>query len=222
MSAARWLSRPTRCCARSPDTTCEGATIGHLALGRIRLRPGADAHRRRDGMQLVAGVTDPISGQNLVSRRSFIFARAGFGKSNLNKLLFSQLYKEQPYAGEAGGRHVPVGTIIFDPDGEYFWPDDQGPPRSLRCRPGWRSWSYSRPAKRQAVSMAHSSRRGIRLDLRRPAPVDVISISLPPERQDQQNVQSCGACRRTNGGSWCDLIDQERQRTPTRRDCGIL
>jgi hypothetical protein len=22
-----------------------------------------------------------------------------------------------------GNRQVPVGTLIFDPDGEYFWPD---------------------------------------------------------------------------------------------------
>ena len=27
-----------------------------------------------------------------------------------------------------GGRQVPVGTVIFDPDGEYFWPDDKGRP----------------------------------------------------------------------------------------------
>ena len=23
---------------------------------------------------------------------------------------------------------MPVGTVIFDPDGEYFWPDDKGRP----------------------------------------------------------------------------------------------
>src|SRR4029078_11671649 len=63
---------------------------------------------------------------NLVSRRSFVFARAGFGKSNLNKLLFSALYSTTPTVEKRGGKQVPVGTMIFDPDGEYFWPDDKG------------------------------------------------------------------------------------------------
>src|SRR5574341_37666 len=65
---------------------------------------------------------------SLVSRRTFVFARAGFGKSNLNKLLFSELYRNDPTRTKRGGRQVPVGTVIFDPDGEYFWPDDNGKP----------------------------------------------------------------------------------------------
>ncbi|MCD4846008.1 MAG: ATP-binding protein [Methanosarcinales archaeon] len=57
-----------------------------------------------------------------------MFARAGFGKSNLNKLLFSSLYKETPTITKRNGREVPVGTVIFDPDGEYYWPDDKNRP----------------------------------------------------------------------------------------------
>src|SRR5690606_16437221 len=66
--------------------------------------------------------------RHLVSRRTFVFARAGFGKSNLNKLLFSTLYRETPTVTKRGGRQVPVGTVVFDPDGEYFWPDDKNRP----------------------------------------------------------------------------------------------
>jgi hypothetical protein len=80
-------------------------------------------------MQLVSPCVEiKFDINNLISRRSFIFARAGFGKSNLNKLLFSQLYRAQPVTEKRGGQEVPVGTIIFDPDGEYFWPDDRGRP----------------------------------------------------------------------------------------------
>ena len=64
----------------------------------------------------------------LVSRRSFVFARAGFGKSNLVKLLFSKLYATDPSVPRRNGAQVPVGTVIFDPDGEYFWPDHRGRP----------------------------------------------------------------------------------------------
>ena len=51
--------------------------------------------------------------KNLISRRSFIFARAGFGKSNLNKLLFSHLYREQPYAEKRGGRGSPGAACVW-------------------------------------------------------------------------------------------------------------
>ncbi|MCD4845282.1 MAG: DUF87 domain-containing protein [Methanosarcinales archaeon] len=47
-----------------------------------------------------------------------MFARAGFGKSNLNKLLFSSSYKETPTISKRNEQEVPVRTVIFDPDGE--------------------------------------------------------------------------------------------------------
>jgi uncharacterized protein len=74
---------------------------------------------------LSAVVRFPI--KHLVSRRTFVFARAGYGKSNLNKLLFSTLYSSECTVTKRN-KEVPVGTIIFDPDGEYFWPDDRGNP----------------------------------------------------------------------------------------------
>ncbi len=45
--------------------------------------------------------------ESLVSRRTFVFARAGFGKSNLNKLLFSKLYETTPTVEKRGGRDGP-------------------------------------------------------------------------------------------------------------------
>ena len=44
------------------------------------------------------------------------------------KLLFSDLYETTPTVPKRGKREVPVGTVIFDPDGEYFWPDDKNRP----------------------------------------------------------------------------------------------
>lgn len=58
--------------------------------------------------------------KNLVSRRTVVFAMAGYGKSNLIKFLISELYKNGRPKTESG-QHV--GTLIFDADGEYFWPD---------------------------------------------------------------------------------------------------
>lgn len=53
---------------------------------------------------------------DLISKRTFIFARAGYGKSNLMKVLASNWKKE-------------FGSlIIFDPEGEYAFTDDKGRP----------------------------------------------------------------------------------------------
>jgi hypothetical protein len=99
----------------------QGAAIGHFALGEYIYALGSDQMDVQPWMQLKEPETlikFPIV--SLVSRRSFIFARAGFGKSNLNKRLFSKLYEQTPTAIKRGGRQVPVGTVLFDPDGEYF------------------------------------------------------------------------------------------------------
>lgn len=105
------------------------AAIGHLAFGEYVYAEGSENFHLEPWMQLRGPeVLVRFHVDSLVSRRTFIFARAGFGKSNLNKLLFSTLYTETPTAEKRGGRRVPVGTVIFDPDGEYSWPDDKGRP----------------------------------------------------------------------------------------------
>jgi hypothetical protein len=145
--------------------------------------------------------------EHLVARRTFVFARAGFGKSNLNKLLFSTLYRETPTIGKRGGREVPVGTVIFDPDGEYFWPDDKG-------RPGLCDVPELHDrivvfTSRAAPSAFYGSfvAGGIKLDIRRLQPSDVISIALSPEKQDQQNVRKLSGLNSSDWSTLVDLID---------------
>jgi hypothetical protein len=181
----------------------DGVCIGHFALGEYIYDPNRT--KRESWMRLKspeARVTFNI--RELISRRSFIFARAGFGKSNLNKLLFSELYREQPTVKKRGEREVPVGTIIFDPDGEYFWPDDKG-------RPGLCDVPHlqdklvvftSRGAPSRFYGSFVASR--VKFDIRELRPSDVISIALPPERQDQQNVTKL---RGLPPGRWRDLVD---------------
>ena len=139
-----------------------------------------------------------------------VLAGAGFGKSNLNKLLFSMLYETTPTVEKRGGREVPVGTVIFDPDGEYFWPDDKG-------RPGLCDVPHLQDklvvfTPRSAPSGYYGSfvAGGVKLDIRQLPPGDVISIALPPGRQDQQNVAKL---RALSGERWVrlvDLIDREK------------
>ena len=147
----------------------------------------------------------------LVSRRTFVFARAGFGKSNLIKLLFSRLYAGSPVLPSRNGP-APVGTIIFDPDGEYFWPDSGG-------RPGLADVAALTErtvvfTSQQPPSPAYGSFvvDCVKLDIRQLSAQRVIGIALPADRQDQQNVtklKSLGPDR------WSRLVRPDR-RAPLR------
>ncbi len=181
----------------------KGATIGHFALGEYFYGPHSQATEAWMQVQ-PEDVQINFAVDSLVSRRSFIFARAGFGKSNLNKLLFSSLYTKTPTIEKRQGRRVPVGTILFDPDGEYFWPDDRGRPGFCDV-PGMKDHLVvftprSNPSQFYQSFVANK----VRLDIRRLRPSDVVAIALSPERQEQQNVLKL---RGMNQQDWEDIVD---------------
>ena len=79
----------------------DSAPIGHYSLG-----------------DKVLPVEVRFSFSRLLAKRTFIFARAGYGKSNLVKLMVARLYEGNPNAG----------MLIFDPEGEYAFQDVHGRP----------------------------------------------------------------------------------------------
>jgi len=138
---------------------------------------------------------------NLVSRRSVVFARAGYGKSNLMKYLISELYRSPPTTPTGLG----VGTLIFDPDGEYFWPD------RVRGRPGLCDVPHLRDRlvvftnRKPANGYYGSFKAGqVKLDIRDLPARDVIGIAVSAERQTQQNVLKLKSVSQAN---WRDLVD---------------
>jgi len=139
--------------------------------------------------------------KNLVSRRSVVFARAGYGKSNLIKFLISELYRGEPKTD--GG--LDVGTIIFDPDGEYFWPD------KVKNRPGLCDVPHLRDklavfTNRPSPSSYYGGWKigEVKLDIRELPARDVIGIAVSSDRQSQQNVLKLKALTST---SWAALVD---------------
>ncbi|MEW6749749.1 MAG: DUF87 domain-containing protein [Candidatus Latescibacterota bacterium] len=181
----------------------DGAMIGHLAMGEyIYAPPSSDADNWMQLQQPEVQVHFALN--SLVARRTLIFARAGFGKSNLNKLLFSQLYRQTPTVEKRQGRRVPVGTILFDPDGEYFWPDDRGRPGLCDVPELEDRLVVFTPRRSPSPYYQSFVAGGIRLDVRRLRPTDVIGIALTPERQDQQNVRKL---RALNPDRWERLVD---------------
>jgi uncharacterized protein len=201
----------------------QGAEIGHFALGEFIYAQGSSQVDLQDGMQLKGPevlIKFPV--ESLVSRRSFIFARAGFGKSNLNKLLFSKLYEHTPTVTKRGGKQVPVGTVLFDPDGEYFWPDDKN-------RPGLCDVPHLADklvvfTSRRGPSPYYQSfvAGGIKLDIRRLKPSDVIAIALGPERQDQQNVRKLKGLSPEKWERLVNLIDENGNQTALEEIGGLL
>jgi hypothetical protein len=192
-----------------------GAEIGHFALGEYIYAQGSKHIHVEDWMQVRSpevSIKFPV--KSLVARRSFIFARAGFGKSNLNKLLFSKLYEQTPTVTKRGNREIPVGTVIFDPDGEYFWPDDKGRP-GLCDVPALQDKLVVFTPRKSASPFYNSFVAGnIKLDIRRLSPSDVISIALEPERQEQQNVRKLRGLSQSNWEKLVNLIDQGGNQAP--------
>ncbi len=202
----------------------KGAQIGHLAFGEYiyagQTFQKSDVQNWMQIQDTEIQIRFPI--ESLVSRRSFIFARAGFGKSNLNKLLFSKLYEETPYVIKRGGKKVPVGTVLFDPDGEYFWPDDKGRP-GLCDVPALED-KLVVFTDRQAPSPFYQSfvAGGIKLDIRRLKPSDVIAIALDPERQDQQNVRKLRGLSPQRWEELVNIIDENGHATNLSEICRCL
>jgi uncharacterized protein len=182
-----------------------GAQIGFYALGEFvyggedeRIEKGAWMQRLRPAVPVRFAV------QQMVARRTFVFARAGFGKSNLIKLLLGELYAQRPTIPLRNGKSAPVGTVVFDPDGEYFWPD-------VRGRPGLCDVEGLRDelvvfTDREPPSAYYGSFRaqGVRLDIRQLPASLVLSVALPPEQQGQQNVHKLKAL---SGRAWQEMVD---------------
>ncbi len=187
-----------------------GVELGFLALGEYIYSATDKRLKLQPWMQPVSPPVIPkFDITNLVSRRTFIFARAGFGKSNLTKLLFSNLYKANPTVTKRNAARVPVGTVIFDPDGEYFWPDDKNRP-GLCDVPELEDKIVVFTRRRGPSPFYQSFVAGdIKLDIRRLRPADVISIALSPEKQDQQNVRKLKGLSQTSWSSLVDLIAEK-------------
>src|SRR6266487_3746743 len=193
--------------ANANDTDPETAGIGYLAFGEFVYcadDPLADVDSWV--VQKSPAIVPRFQISKLISRRSFVFARAGFGKSNLVKLLFSKLYSTPagPRVDRRGDTKAPVGTIIFDPDGEYFWPDPRGNPGLCHIEELTNRLVVF--TNRQAPSKMYNSFvvGGVKLDIRQLPAARVLGIALSAERQDHQNVAKL---KGLNHAKWAALVD---------------
>ena len=187
-----------------------GAELGFLGYGEFVYAGHDKRLKNSHGLNVLTPAVLPrFEVEHLVSRRSFIFARAGFGKSNLVKLLFSHLYAETPVVEKRQGRQVPVGTLIFDPDGEYYWPDDKNRP-GLCDVPALEDKLVVFTDKEPPSDFYGSFvLGGIKLDIRALRPSMVLANILAPEKLEQQNVQKLMQMDPARWGELVDLIERD-------------
>jgi DNA helicase HerA-like ATPase len=133
------------------------APLGHLAYGQ----------------RVLDSVPIRFSVARLKDKRSFVFARAGYGKSNLIKYLVSQLYASPP----------DVGLLIFDPEGEYALPDAHGRPGLVNV-PGLRDRISLFTNRRVASEFQHFKKGDVFLDFGDFPPQEIVAACVSPEKQD--------------------------------------
>lgn len=121
----------------------------------------------------------------LNEKRTFIFARAGYGKSNLMKVICSEWREENG------------GLLVFDPEGEYAVTDGKGRPGVMDRRP-----AILLTNQRMAHSANVYSR--IKLDLRRLPHEMAIPILVNPDKHSTVFFAKLMAMR---GDSWPRLVD---------------
>ncbi|MCO6435466.1 MAG: ATP-binding protein [Phycisphaerae bacterium] len=125
------------------------------------------------GQHVLADVPIKFSVDRLKARRTFVFARAGYGKSNLIKYLVSQLYSSPP----------DVGLLIFDVEGEYALPDAAGRPgmANISTLADRLSLYTNRPVPENFGSLKKGD---MHLDFGDFSPQDILACFLPWEKQE--------------------------------------
>jgi len=126
--------------------------------------------------------------EELIGKRTFIFARAGYGKSNLMKILASHWKKEYG------------GLIIFDPEGEYSITDRKGRPGIMDSIPAILITNRKRVKQELGVNVYDS----LKFDLRKFHPNFIIPILVVESKHELIFFQKLMGL---DGPRWANLVD---------------
>lgn len=135
---------------------------------------------------LDSGIKINFKISELDSKRTFVFARAGYGKSNLMKVLASSWKKEFG------------GLIVFDPEGEYALTDDKSRPGIMDNREA----IYI--TNRRDIPKIKNVYQKLKLNLKELSPKLVIPMIVTPEKYDTIFFAKLMGLERSE---WCNLVD---------------
>jgi hypothetical protein len=116
----------------------------------------------------------PFDVRRMVGRRTYVFAHAGYGKTNLVKLLVTKLYETNPE----------VGFLIFDPEGEYAVTDKKGRP-GLADVPGLQDKVVLYTDRKLSPKYQRFLAGDVHLNLGSLRPGNVVKNCVPPEKWEQ-------------------------------------
>jgi DNA helicase HerA-like ATPase len=126
--------------------------------------------------------------EELIGKRTFIFARAGYGKSNLMKVLAS--YWEDKYGS----------LLIFDPEGEYSVTDKNERPGIMDKTPA--ILITNRKSVREELK--YNVYDNLRFDLRQFFPSFIVPILVVQEKHETIFFQKLMGLNRNQ---WINLVD---------------
>ena len=121
-----------------------------------------------------ANMPVPFDVRRMVGRRTYVFAHAGYGKTNLVKLLVTKLYETNPE----------VGFLIFDPEGEYAVTDKKGRP-GLADVPGLQNKVVLYTDRKLSPKYQRFLAGDVHLNLGSLRPGNVVKNCVPPEKWEQ-------------------------------------
>jgi len=125
---------------------------------------------------------------NLISKRSFIFARAGYGKSNLMKVIASNW--------ESG-----IGAlVIFDQEGEYGFTDQSGRPGIMDQKPA------VLVTNRRELANNKNVYPNLKIDLKKLDPELIIPILVPDSKHETIFFGKLMSMDKTQWGNLVDLL----------------
>lgn len=157
--------------------------IGHLAFG-AKLFDG----KQGDPVFLIR-----FDISHLIARRTFVFARAGYGKSVLVKLLVTKLYEKDQNAG----------LLIFDPEGEYAFTDKKGRP-GLADIPDLHSKIVVFTDRKYSEEYASLIAGKVKLNLSEFNSADIVDQCIPESKHE---MVFANRLRGLSDNEWKELID---------------
>lgn len=150
-------------CSLGVEEAEKPAILGRLAFGNLVFDGDGPAN-----------MPVPFDVRRLVGRRSYVFAHAGYGKTNLVKLLITKLYETNPQ----------VGFLIFDPEGEYAVTDKKGRP-GLADVPGLQDKVVIYTDRKLSPKYQRFLAGDVHLNLGSLRPGNVVKNCVPPEKWEQ-------------------------------------
>ncbi|NMC04463.1 MAG: ATP-binding protein [Candidatus Lokiarchaeota archaeon] len=145
------------------------------------------------GVQIGTYTLDPaidirFDFEHLVSRRTFIFSRAGYGKSNLMKVIASSWTKDHG------------ALFIFDPEGEYAITDKKGRPGIMDRIPA----ILITNRKNIAAKVGRNVYNRVKFDLKAFKPKFIVPIIVPESKHEYVFFRKLMSLE---DGQWRELVD---------------